>query len=93
MTTASNSDDDEEPKLEGLVEEDAETPTAARGKRNMSTPKRSYAQSDASDEGNEIEDDYVPMAKRVKAEPTEDDGLMFASSAVQFNASHDEIEV
>jgi len=43
----------------------------------MSTPKRSYAESDA-DEASDVEEEYVPMAKRVKAEPLdEEDGLGF----------------
>jgi hypothetical protein len=73
---ASTSDSENEP--EGLAEEG--TPSAARGKRGLSTPKRSYAESDA-DSGSEVEQEYVPLSKCVKTEPAEgtdiqyDDGL------------------
>jgi hypothetical protein len=63
----------------GLVDDDEEvlSPTAARGKRGISGGVKreiQYKESDAEDEG-EVEEDYVPMAKRVKAEPVENDEI------------------
>jgi hypothetical protein len=69
---ASTSDSENEP--ESLAEEN--TPSVARGKRGLSTPKRSYAESDA-DSASEVEQEYVPMAKRVKTEPTEESEIQY----------------
>jgi hypothetical protein len=62
----------------GLIDDDEVlSPTAARGKRGMSggvKRKLEYKESDAEEEG-AAEEDYVPMAKRVKAEPVENDEI------------------
>ncbi|CAN9436834.1 unnamed protein product [Alternaria alternata] len=62
----------------GLMDDDEVlSPTAARGKRGMSggvKRKVEYKESDAEEEGG-VEEDYVPMAKRVKAEPVENDEI------------------
>mgnify|MGYP003624102934 CR=1 FL=1 len=55
----------------------AESPSISRGssKRAKSTPKRSYAESTS--EQDDIDEWYQPLAKRVKAEPIDDeDGLL-----------------
>jgi hypothetical protein len=61
----------------GLVDDEVLSPTAARGKRGMSGGVKrevQYKESDVEEEG-EVEEDYVPMAKRVKAEPVENDEI------------------
>ncbi|KAL1793785.1 hypothetical protein ACET3X_008767 [Alternaria dauci] len=60
------------------------SPTAARGKRGKSggsKRKVEYKESDAEDES-ELEEEYVSMAKRVKAEPVEEDEV-FAEGLVE----------
>jgi hypothetical protein len=63
----------------GLIGDDEVlSPTAARGKRDMSGGVKrevDYKESYAEEEG-EVEEDYVPMAKRVKAEPVENDEIL-----------------
>ena len=53
------------------------SPTAARGKRgrNGSQKVKYDESSDKEEEDLEVEDVYVPMAKRVKEEPVEDEGV------------------
>ncbi|KAF2823654.1 hypothetical protein CC86DRAFT_408684 [Ophiobolus disseminans] len=68
---APESDDEDSPQ--SLQEEEVETPTTTRFKRKLSTPKRSYAESANSSEDSGVEEEYVPMAKRVEKEPVEDD--------------------
>jgi hypothetical protein len=54
---------------EGLLE----SPSANRAssKRSRSAPKASYVEIDDSDD--EFEEEYVPLSKRVKTEPVEED--------------------
>lgn len=98
-TSASTSaSDSEENQPKGLLVEDddseeAATPSMARSKRNMSTLKRSYTESDQSSEDSEVEDEYMPMAKRVKTEPADEEASLFGGGAVQFGDGLDETEI
>jgi hypothetical protein len=65
--------------LSGLVNDDEVlSPTAARGKRGLNgkaKPKYDEGSGDE-DERDDMEDEYVPLAKRVKAEPVEDGEIL-----------------
>jgi len=63
----------------------------ARGKRTLSTPKRSYAQSDHSSGDSDVEDEYVPMAKRVRTEPVDEETSLFGGGAIHADDGLDEI--
>jgi hypothetical protein len=62
---------------EGLLDDDEEvlSPSAARGKcgRNGSQKPKYDETSDEEEEDDDVEDRYVPMAKRVKAEPVDEE--------------------
>jgi hypothetical protein len=60
------SSDDEVP----LDDEELLSPSAARGKRTAA--KRSYIESDMDDDQEDQEDGYIPMGKRVKTEPVDE---------------------
>ena len=64
---------------QGLMEDDdVLSPAAARGKRTLNGKRKpTYDEtSDKEEEDLEVEDVYVPMAKRVKEEPVEDEGII-----------------
>jgi hypothetical protein len=62
--------------LHGLVDdEELLSPSAARGKRGVR--KRSYVESEAEDD---VGEEYVPMGKRVKKEPFEEEEASFQES-------------
>ena len=64
---------------QGLMDDDEVlSPSAARGKRTLNGKRKpTYDEtSDKEDEEGEVEDEYVPMAKRVKEEPVEDEGII-----------------
>jgi hypothetical protein len=54
------------------------SPTAARGKRGLNgMAKPNYDEgSGDEDERDDMEEEYVPLAKRVKAEPVEDGEIL-----------------
>jgi len=54
------------------------SPTAARGKRTLNGKRKStYDEtSDKEEEEGEIEDMYVPMAKRVKEDPVDEEEIV-----------------
>jgi hypothetical protein len=58
-----------------LDDEELLSPSATRGKR--SAAKRSYVESDAEDD---VEEDYVPLGKRVKKEVVEEEDVSFQDS-------------
>ncbi|KAF7672606.1 hypothetical protein GT037_009107 [Alternaria burnsii] len=63
----------------GLVDDDEVlSPTAARGKRCLNGKvKPKYAEASDNEDGSvDVEEEYVPLAKRVKAEPVEDDEVL-----------------
>ncbi|KAI4906003.1 hypothetical protein J4E90_011001 [Alternaria incomplexa] len=64
---------------QGLMkDDDVLSPAAARGKRTLNGKRKpTYDEtSDKEEEDLEVEDVYVPMAKRVKEEPVEDEGII-----------------
>ncbi|CAN9340553.1 unnamed protein product [Alternaria alternata] len=63
----------------GLVDDDEVlSPTAARGKRCLNGKvKPKYAEASDDEDGSvDVEEEYVPLAKRVKAEPVEDGEIL-----------------
>ena len=54
------------------------SPTAARGKRTLNGKRKpTYDETSDKEDGDvEVEDEYVPMAKRVKEEPVDDEGII-----------------
>ncbi len=70
------SEDVESDGLQGLVDdEEVFSPSAARSKRTLNgARKATYAEtSDKEEEEAELEDEYVPMAKRIKDEPIDEE--------------------
>ena len=64
---------------QGLMDNDEVlSPSAARGKRTLNGKRKpTYDEtSDKEDEEAEVEDEYVPMAKRVKEEPVDEEGVV-----------------
>jgi hypothetical protein len=97
MSASASASDSESNQPEGFVGEDdnenPDTPSMVHGKRNMSIPKRSYAESDQSSEDSEVEDEYTPMAKRVKTEPVDEESSLSGGNAVQFGDGLNETEI
>jgi len=64
---------------QGLMDDDEVlSPTVARGKRGRNGGQKvKYDESSEKEEEDlEVEDEYVPMAKRVKEEPVDDEGVV-----------------
>ncbi|KAI4915372.1 uncharacterized protein J4E92_009326 [Alternaria infectoria] len=64
---------------QGLMDDDEVlSPSAARGKRTLNGKRKpTYDEtSDKEDEEGEVEDEYVPMAKRVKEEPVDEEDVV-----------------
>ena len=63
---------------QGLMDDDEVlSPTAARGKRTLNGKRKpTYDEtSDKEEDDLEVDDDYNPMAKRVKVEPVDEEGI------------------
>ncbi|KAI4608175.1 hypothetical protein J4E80_009183 [Alternaria sp. BMP 0032] len=64
---------------QGLIDDDEVlSPTAARGKRTLNGKRKpTYDETSDKEDGDvEVEDEYVPMAKRVKEEPVDEEAIV-----------------